>query len=552
MTYEKNKREVHGFLNAEGLLRFIRIFAKDCDLSVELEDDKFMPRMDGRSKTIFLPSPDPYMDEGQEKLYRGVVCHECLHGHPDYRDAFKILEEKRPIPGSKLAFTINLLEDYRIEHSSNGFYKGADQGLSYTQGWACDKIDNPEKTKPASKDEQFCHDLFAWYYQLRSRWQFDVTRSADKWLEDADISWLDKYREELEALGPGMHNEMYDLALRIVAEDEDKSESQVEQEQTDQDGSSGGEGDEERESEGQCPAVVKYSDLLADPHSADDGTPGMVEIIYDTNGNYRPGGIIHIKPWLSRGDGNPNAIRKLLQSGGNLEGQLRRELQTRAQARYRSGHKRGRVASRTLYRARAENDRLFKRKEEQLTLNTAVSLLVDASGSMASNSRHSYATAAAILLHRALAANKIAHEINAFSDTYQSSSDDRILHEIKGWNENPSEDKIIERSCKVDFGNNSDGEYILYCVNQLYAREEARKVLIVLSDGMPSGSHHRGDVSQYTKDVIARHHNRYGVEIYGIGIQTESVKRFYPDFCVINEVNELPRALLGVLRAKLL
>jgi cobalamin biosynthesis protein CobT len=72
---------------------------------------------------------------------------------------------------------------------------------------------------------------------------------------------------------------------------------------------------------------------------------------------------------------------------------------------------------------------------------------------------------------------------------------------------------------------NADGESILWAASRLLAREEAIKVLIVASDGMPAGGDGIHEAA-FLKYAVQRIENA-GVYIGGLGIGTEYVKQFY-------------------------
>jgi len=52
--------------------------------------------------------------------------------------------------------------------------------------------------------------------------------------------------------------------------------------------------------------------------------------------------------------------------------------------------------------------------------------------------------------------------------------------------------------------------------------------------------------------VIKQREKEGNVEIYGVGIESESVKRYYKDWEVINHANELERALLNLIQNRII
>ncbi len=69
---------------------------------------------------------------------------------------------------------------------------------------------------------------------------------------------------------------------------------------------------------------------------------------------------------------------------------------------------------------------------------------------------------------------------------------------------------------------------------------------MVFSDGMPNscGDHTilNADLKKAVADI-----KKSGIEVIGIGIETEAVKTFYPEYVVLNDVQDLPKKALGKL-----
>ncbi len=94
--------------------------------------------------------------------------------------------------------------------------------------------------------------------------------------------------------------------------------------------------------------------------------------------------------------------------------------------------------------------------------------------------------------------------------------------------------------------NNLDGEAVLWQARRLARRPERRKVLIVLSDGYPAGSHDNAQGARYLSDAVKRALGA-GIEVYGIGIHSSAVQEFYPHWWVCRNLSELPSLLFRAL-----
>jgi Mg-chelatase subunit ChlD len=100
-----------------------------------------------------------------------------------------------------------------------------------------------------------------------------------------------------------------------------------------------------------------------------------------------------------------------------------------------------------------------------------------------------------------------------------------------------------DRFTLQSFGGTPMHQGIMMANRMLQLRKEPRKMLVVLTDGEP-------DCGPTSMAAISVSH-RMGIEVYGLGIQTASVERYFTNSQVINDVNDLPTALFGLLRNRL-
>jgi cobalamin biosynthesis protein CobT len=233
----------------------------------------------------------------------------------------------------------------------------------------------------------------------------------------------------------------------------------------------------------------------------------------------------------------------------HMANKLRIKLQTRSKDRYEYGLKKGKLHTGSIHRLLSGDtqnaQRIFRQKKVSDTLDTAVCLLVDCSGSMAGK-KFNMAAAGAGTFSAALKPLNIAHSVLGFSNTV--SWDDPMLWVFSDYNERISETDLINRFGRASacLWENTDGDAIAYAYAMLSARKEKRKVLLVLSDGDPAGRAHKGSITSYTRDIVKKIEGT-NVDIYGIGIMHDSVKRFYKNYKVVNDLNELTPAILNIL-----
>lgn len=273
---------------------------------------------------------------------------------------------------------------------------------------------------------------------------------------------------------------------------------------------------------------------------------------------------------------------------GVMSKALERLLMARNRSMFVPGFKSGRLHSSSLYKLHTGDTRVFRRKEEVRTKNTAVLLLVDCSGSMNYRDRIVKASDAAYALCSSLERVGVKTQVVGFttSGDYELASEAKkevegILHKtptFKGGFDRVEPlvmpiyktfDERLTPACEqriaaipfLELRNNADGECVEIAANMLRARQEERKILVVLSDGSPAmanvivgGGSSRGGEKRaevHLKNVVADT-EASGIEVLGIGIETYEVEAFYPKSIVLDDVSELPTKIVSELSAMLL
>jgi hypothetical protein len=208
--------------------------------------------------------------------------------------------------------------------------------------------------------------------------------------------------------------------------------------------------------------------------------------------------------------------------------------------------------------------------------SACVAVLIDCSGSMrraadpAGPSRAEVARLCAVALHEALKSTPIAHAIWGFttrSSKGEPGPPELVAHceglQSRGVSEDGFTrwDMALSHHIFVDFGQtagqalcaisglfeNMDGEAVAWASTRLRGRHERTKVMLVLSDGHPSGGR---DVE--VERAHLRHEvemaERAGIHVVGLGIQEDAVRSYYPNHVVVHELGELPGVVLGAVR----
>jgi len=196
-----------------------------------------------------------------------------------------------------------------------------------------------------------------------------------------------------------------------------------------------------------------------------------------------------------------------------------------------------RVATHRLAASQAGESRLFIQRQPRIAPNAAVHLLVDISGSMGKpigegNRKYFHvANEAALALAMALEGiPDVVPAVSYFPGIHQEVSiallpKQSVRHRAACFDQKP-------RGCTPM------AQAMWFAANSLLAQKQKRKLMIVLTDGDP-------DDWAATHDIVDRC-RRSGFELLGIGIQTRSVEKFFPQSIVINDVKDLKRELFEV------
>jgi cobaltochelatase CobT len=255
---------------------------------------------------------------------------------------------------------------------------------------------------------------------------------------------------------------------------------------------------------------------------------------------------------------------------GPMSKDLERAMIARSKSVWEGGLRRGKLNSSSLARLATRDDRVFRTKHESTTNDVAVSLVVDASGSMYGSKIHT-AALSAYALSSVLDRLKITNEVICFTTCGQpdaskikeqeskygvrySRTEALYMPILKGYQERVATETKQRFAWlpKASFlANNVDGECVEIAFRRLMQRKEKGKIMIVLSDGSPSAHGDSSRLSRHLKDTVTKI-EATGTKVIGIGIQSDAVKRYYKKTIIVNEVEELPKGVIRELRAMLL
>lgn len=541
------------------------------------------------------------MTREAEQNLRFYVLHECAHLGIG-PDIFRLYEKHLGGAKHPIGIISNIIEDWRIEYVSAHAFKGdrqvIDEGrynlllsedavlqyaiktgrkfdaesarfaaiggmtkvvmAEYLPGFSALVPDHIKAYPP--EIVEYCNRLTS--NKLRDR-LYALTCEEDTWRLSEDIyAWLwDKSQSEIE--------EEKERARKGEPESGDGEGESGEGEGDDGDGTGLGHGVTVTK-DGEV--KVNWRVFTASDHtdSKGDGSPLSIDYGDCHSRNewvpYPPNRVISKKAKTLKGTEFAAGIAPTSPAFRN---RVRQWLQARAAVAYDGGHKSGSIRAGQLWRGgvpavgNAEwNQRVFKRPASDVDMDSAVLLLVDCSGSM-SGSKIQTAASAAAQLCDVLKAVTVPVAVLGFTDD----SGECTMFEFKGFGETVSTDDLLGRFAWVqsEMLGNADADAVLFAGKYLTDNITAtRKVLIVLSDGCPTDCYSHGEgvlnrvaaadaglrrVTTEMQDAFVT--GKSNIELVGIGIRDESVKRYYRNHVVITATSQLEGTLLGIVKRTL-
>jgi cobalamin biosynthesis protein CobT len=266
------------------------------------------------------------------------------------------------------------------------------------------------------------------------------------------------------------------------------------------------------------------------------------------------------------GKGDHRRYMKIKASVNSMVAPIRRafekSLKAKEKKKWKFERERGQISSRHLYKLHDKNYRKpFRTMQKKEVNNVAVEMLIDLSGSM-SGSRIDVAQKSAIAMAEALNDIGITFEVTGFHSEYDHrigargvTADYNRRSEAMRYKVYKSFDAISLNGLeRISVGQqNPDGEAVKWAAQRLSLRNQPRKILLVLSDGQPCTS--EGNMSVLNNDLkqaVKKIEKKTDIEVIAIGIQTDSVKHFYNNYVIVDDLKKLPTTVLSKLTRMIL
>ena len=507
---------------------------------------------------IVIPTANPD-DPHYQQIAWGYLAHEAAHIRHTNFDMVQKASSK-PIRKALL----NIIEDVRIENELAKDYPGTRRSISQVIEYMVDtqQMCVPEQLEPASNLQAWllfrlrCH--FLGQKALTPLYQA-VDERVRQLFPAAAMSRLSAMLTAVPSLAST--GEVLKLVDAIVAMLEE--ESRPPQDESDADGGDDigqdSSNDSNSSSDSQTPETgSSATGDAAETRDSDnsDQADNLRQALEASAAQFEPDTFAQVAEVLSeQAEGHqgvtplslPQAEQAMLgdeailtlsaSESAQIRARLRGMVQSSQDNRNHAKRHGLRVATHRLAASQAGESRLFIQRQPRIAPNAAVHLLVDISGSMGKpigegNRKYFHvANEAALALAMALEGIPgVVPAVSYFPGIHQEVSiallpKQSVRHRAACFDQKP-------RGCTPM------AQAMWFAANSLLAQKQKRKLMIVLTDGDP-------DDWAATHDIVDRC-RRSGFELLGIGIQTRSVEKFFPQSIVINDVKDLKRELFEV------
>lgn len=566
-------------LEIESSRLLAKVIAGDCGVTLKMEESCKVPVTNGKVITMPTLRPEWEPDSMASLHWWAGLIHECYHHKGTNKEDFAVIKEKKINMSSLYGCFLNIVVDHNIELKEYGKLSGADGWLDSFYNTSYLKIRDkfssyPEDTKKACALKA----VVAFDHTVRSLWsgisnlhlEGEFSSSETKEMYDTLIEHaLEMYSQPRDG---GLPNIQVTNKLFLLLNLEEEMKSEEEEESTEgesgegESSKSGDEGDSSEsgdgEGEGDTDSEAGVDDLIEkfyddsgrqkDDHRSEGGTP--VKLVYDWDKNdcsgYQMVEAIEYPPkHFSSSMGNYGVDRVLSDLTFTLSDKVKNILKVLSQVKWSGGYKRGKLHRKAIAKVTTGSDVIFRQKEQKVVLDTAVTVLLDSSGSMSSRRKYLHGMLACCMLNDAMNKVGIPIEILGFTQPFEGvTKNHHLVHST--FSKRDSARDLVESMDGVDLANNDDGAAILWAHSRLLRHKAKRKILIVLSDGSPSCA--QAGSKAFTKKVVQEIESKSPVEIYGIGILDNNVTHIYKDHAVINSPEQLERALLDVVKSKII
>jgi len=586
-----------GVLEVDHVLNVCQRRSNDLGVTVRFDKRAATASTDGKNITL-PPVGHPITQSQLDRLY-GFVIHEC--GHHLRPEAFDVLNTARPPP--HLAAIYNIIEDDGMERERATEWAGDCKALSIANADIVRQVGDNWKGKEEGDFES--EALATMLIQQLSRLEWDeysqgavsslIRNMPSKAIELMDElrseGWVEKYRTTNTALDtwdvavdlakrlyPDNDQEMYEDMRAAGKAGAAEGGSEHRDDSKDSEGMHDG-----RDGDGAAAApavasdtpddsseVVSWRDcVFSDHEDKAGGAPSGVAIDWEgymgSNAHVMPTDLINVVD-LSRPEREISSEANGWGPGPDLTtylptdahskqfaNRVRRYIQALARSTVDREKYHGKIDKSAIVRLALPpidggeyNKRIFYDQRKHTMKDTAIFVLTDWSGSMNGEKMKYAADASQRLVYTFDRILNVPVALALFSD----SASDCDIGYVKPYNtRGMSATEIASRFSKFYYHScgNNDSDAVHWAYQQIKRRKEARKILIVISDGAPTDSW-KGHAHSNLKYVTKAIEQDGGVELYGVGVLSDCVRHYYTNYKVLHNVHQINDTQFNVIK----
>ncbi|UQZ90621.1 hypothetical protein C4J81_15960 [Deltaproteobacteria bacterium Smac51] len=494
-------------------------------------------------RRIFLPSLPLDSPPELVALARGFLDHEAAHIRAT---------NFRQIKAAKLSalefHVFNIIEDWRVEKVLGEIFPGCRSNFDWLARHFFDKAPEP--------DAQLDHDLLNWLLLEARSWSVPELRPRAEALRlklevevPVLIASLGPIMDEVRAACPNSQS-VISFARRIVEVIKDYvnnncgSEAESSAPGEDELSTSCDNDHSNNESENEQGTASALKSLLTKPAGElpaglGQELEGILTAAKAAAGENHQLRVAQVCP-RELGELSPLALAETNTTTLALKRRLQSLLQAATLKKIRLGH-RGRLDNGQLHRVFVNDSKLFRRSGLRIGLDSAVHLLIDASGSM--GGQMTFVSATAYSLCSAL--SKVPG-LSLGATVFPGRPTRRYKERELSWETvSPilSHGQTLHHKFQLTAeGSTPMGEAVWWALQEMSPLKQNRKIILILTDGEP-------DYIDNTKTAIAEA-TRLGFEVYGLGLDSNDIKKLLPGrSAVIRQLADLPQAMFGLLGA---